>query len=158
MMKRFIPVLLVLLSSACAAVIPQPVKIEGTAMAPALNDGDRVIIDRNFDKIERGDIIIFYYPEDPARSYIKRVIGLPREKIEIRDGQTFVNGNPIDEPYVDPKRAESKRSLREIELDGDSYFVMGDNRDNSSDSRLWGPLHRKFIYGKYAKKYYSAGS
>ncbi|HEU4432036.1 MAG TPA: signal peptidase I [Pyrinomonadaceae bacterium] len=148
---------LILLSMACSTVVPQPVKVEGTAMLPTLRDGDRIFIDRNFDKLERGDIVIFYYPEDPRRSYIKRIIGLPNEAVDIREGKVFVNGTPLDEPYIDPRLNLSHRSLEERKLTAEQYYVIGDNRDNSSDSRIWGPLDRKFIYGKYVRKYFSSG-
>lgn len=134
----------------------QPVKVEGIAMRPALNDGDLIIIDRSADKLARGDIVIFLYPEDPVKSYIKRIIGMPNETVEIRNGKVFINGQLIVEPYIDPTLDRAQRSMAETRLAGDSYFVMGDNRDNSSDSRIWGPLQRKFIYGKYVRKYFEA--
>ena len=122
-------------------------------MEPALKDGDRITIDRKFEKLERGDIVVFLHPHDRVKNYISRIIGLPNDTVEIRDGRIVINGTPLDgEPYVDPKNNQSARSLREIKLPEDAYFVMGDNRDNSSDSRLWGPVQRKFIYGKYVKK------
>jgi signal peptidase I len=148
--------LLVLLSAGCLFARIQPVKVEGTTMMPALNDGDRIIIDRNFDKLERGDIVIFLYPDDPVRSYLKRIVGLPRETVDIREGKVFINGQPLFEPYVNPELDQSQRSMAPITLEADSYFVIGDNRDNSSDSRIWGPLKRKFIYGKYTRKYFAA--
>jgi len=148
---------LILMFVACAGVVPQPVKVEGVAMLPGLRDGDRIRIDRNFDKLERGDIITFYFPMDQRKSYLKRIIGLPNDTVEIREGKVFINGTPLDEPYVDPELDTSHRSMVETKLDEHSYFVVGDNRDNSSDSRIWGPLDRKFIYGKYVRKYYSAG-
>ena len=157
-MKRFVivgPILLLL--AACAAVSPVlPVKVEGEAMIPALDDGDRIIIERNPDKLERGDIVTFLFPDDPRKSYIKRIVGLPNETVDIRDGKVFINGQPLAEPYLDPRLDQSQRSLPAIKLDADSYFVIGDNRDNSSDSRIWGPLKRKFIYGKYLRKYFAA--
>ena len=154
---KILPVLLLVICASCAAVIPiQPVKVVGTAMLPELSDGDRVIIDRGFEKLERGDIVIFYYPADPVKSYIKRIVGLPNETVEIQDGVILINGKAIDEPYVDPKFNESRRSMMARTLAPDAYFVCGDNRDNSSDSRIWGPLKREFIYGKYVKKYYDA--
>ena len=148
--------LFVVVCASCAAVQIQPIKIEGMAMAPALNDGDRIIIDRGFEKLERGDIVVFLYPADQSKSFIKRIVGLPNETVEIRDGTVVVNGTSLDEPYVDPKLNESQRSLRELTLPADAYFVMGDNRDNSNDSRMWGPLKREFIYGRYVKKYFAA--
>lgn len=158
MTKRFVIVGAILfLLTACAAVSPVlPVKVEGEAMIPALNDGDRILIERNPDKLERGDIVLFLFPDDPVKSYIKRIVGLPNETVDIRDGKVFINGQPLAEPYIDPNLDQSQRSLAAIKLDADSYFVIGDNRDNSSDSRIWGPLKRKFIYGKYLRKYMAA--
>ena len=147
---------LVMTSAGCWYMRIQPVKVEGTAMAPTLNDGDLIIIERHATKFERGDIVIFLYPEDPVRSYLKRVVGLPNETIDIREGKVFINGQPLLEPYVDPELDQSRRDLAPVTLAADSYFVIGDNRDNSSDSRIWGPLQRKFIYGKYTRKYYAA--
>lgn len=149
--------LLLFTSSACllAAGI-QPVLVLGDTMAPTLNDGDRIIIDRHPEKLERGDIVIFLYPDDPVKSYLKRIVGLPNETVEIREGTVFINGQSLLEPYIDPRLDQTRGSSDKIQLDADSYYVVGDNRDNSSDSRIWGPLHRKFIYGKYARKYYDA--
>jgi signal peptidase I len=156
-MKRFpLFIALILIAAACSPVVNvQPVKIEGAAMLPALKDGDRIIIDRNVDKIERGDIVIFYYPDAPTKSYLKRIVGLPNETVDIREGKVFINGTPLDEPYIDPQLNQSHRSMEARKLAADQYFVCGDNRDNSSDSRIWGPLGQKFIYGKYLRKYFS---
>lgn len=148
--------LLVLASAGCWTARIQPVKVEGTAMAPALNDGDLIIIDRKPPKLERGDIVIFLYPEDPVRSYLKRIVGLPNETVDIRDGKVFINGQHLFEPYINPELDQAQRTMAPITLAADSYFVMGDNRDNSSDSRIWGPLQRNFIYGRYTRKYFAA--
>ena len=123
-------------------------------MLPALKDGDRILIQRNPDHLQRGDIVIYYFPMDQRKSYLKRIVALPNETVEIRDGKILINGNLLEEPYVDPKLNLSMRSLPEIKLAEDSYFVVGDNRDASADSRIWGPLQRKFIYGKYLRKYF----
>jgi signal peptidase I len=158
-MKRVLPLiagLVALTSAGCWFARVQPVKVEGTAMAPALNDGDLIIIDRKPAKLERGDIVIFLYPEDPVKSYIKRIVGLPNETIDIREGKVFINGQPLLEPYINPELDRSSRNLAPVTLAADSYFVIGDNRDNSSDSRIWGPLKRSFIYGKYTRKYFAA--
>jgi signal peptidase I len=152
--------LLLLMGSACSAVwkvAVQPVRVEGIAMEPALRDGDRILISRNLDRIERSDIVVFYFPFDESKSYIKRVVGLPNDRVEVRQGQVFVNGEKVAEPYVDSKNNQVFSSSKEIVVPEDNYFVIGDNRDNSSDSRLWGPLQRHFIYGKFVSKYYSAG-
>ena len=163
-MMRFLFIivgLLVLTSVGCAfwrgpILGVQPIKVEGTAMAPALNDGDLIIIESNPAKLERGDIIMFLYPDDPVVSYIKRIVGLPNETVDIREGKVFINGQPLLEPYVNPELDQSRRDMAAVTLEADSYFVIGDNRDNSSDSRIWGPLERHFIQGKYLRKYYAA--
>jgi signal peptidase I len=152
-------VLLLVATSACSGIrraVIQPVKVEGRAMEPILKDGDRVLIDHDVDKLKRSDIVVFYYPADPKRSYIKRIVGLPGETVEIRDGKVLVNGTPLEEPYVTPANNQVKSDRKEIHLANDSYYVVGDNRDNSNDSRVWGPLEHKFIYGKFLRKYYSA--
>ena len=150
---------LLLLFAACTSVVPvQPIKVEGTAMIPALHHGDRIIVERNPQKLERGDIVIFLFPQDQTKSYIKRIVALPNEEVEIREGVVLVNGTALNEPYVDPQLNQSARSRQPFRLPPDSYFVLGDNRDNSSDSRIWGPVKRELIYGKYLKKYFDAGS
>jgi len=121
-------------------------------MLPALKEGDEVIFSKSFDKLERGDIIVFHYPAQPKLSYIKRVVGLPNDEIEIRQGKVFINGKIIDEPYVDQRLNVAMRSFAAVKVPSDAYFVMGDNRDNSSDSRIWGTLQRKFIYGRMIRK------
>ncbi|HEU4478902.1 MAG TPA: signal peptidase I [Pyrinomonadaceae bacterium] len=155
-MKRLtLTLAFVLIAAACTAVVPiQPVAVKGTAMLPALKEGDRIIIERNPQFLERGDIVVFYFPMDPKFSYIKRIIGLPNEVIEIREGKVFVNGTLLNEPYVEPRLNLARRSSEPVKLAADSFYVVGDNRDNSSDSRIWGPLKREFIYGKYMRKYF----
>lgn len=143
---------LALFVAACASVAGvEPIRVQGDAMLPALRDGEMILLDRDIEKLQRGDIVIFYYPQDPSASYIKRIVGLPGETIEFRDGEVLINGNVFQEPYVEERFNQSKRSLAPLQLEADNYFVVGDNRDNSADSRIWGPLHRKFIYGKTAR-------
>jgi len=94
----------------------QPVKVEGTSMAPQLHDQDRLFINKfayNFEKIERDDVVVFYYPRDTQKSYIKRVIGLPGDSVRIVDGQVYVNGTAVEEPYV-PARYRDVRSMDEF--------------------------------------------
>jgi signal peptidase I len=134
----------------------QPVKVEGTSMAPRLHDQDRLFINKfayNFEKIERDDVVVFYYPRDIQKSYIKRVIGLPGDTVRIKDGEVFVNGKAIDEPYV-PERFRDVRSMDAFQVPLGEYFVMGDHRSISSDSRDFGPVERKLIYGKAAFVYW----
>lgn len=138
----------------CAAVTSmQPIRIQGTAMLVGLKDGDHAIFSRSFDGPVRGDIVVFHYPPDPSMSYIKRIIGLPNEELEIRDGKVLINGQSIAEPYLADRLNVSARPYGPLKIPVDNYFVMGDNRDNSSDSRIWGPLPRKFIYGRFVRKY-----
>ena len=128
----------------------QPVKVEGTSMLPRLEDQDRLFINKfvyRFEDISRGDVIVFNYPRDPEKSYIKRVIALPGDRLSIDDGRVFVNGVLLKEPYV-PKRYSDVRSLAAMTLPPHQYFVMGDHRSISSDSRDFGPVDRYFIYGK----------
>jgi signal peptidase I len=114
-------------------------------MSPTLNDGERWPV-RDVGSINRGDIVAFRYPRDQSKSFVKRVIGLPGERIAIRGGQVFVNGTPLDEPYV----AASNRSADSLEttVEPESFFLMGDNRSNSSDSRHWGTVPRTLIWGQ----------
>jgi signal peptidase I len=138
---------------AAACVVPTPVRVEGSAMKPAFNDGDKVIMNQPPGEIARGDVIMFRFPKDQTRFYIKRVIALPGEKIKIKDGTIYINGAPLDEPYVDPEYNHTKADFAEETVTGGHYFTMGDNRDNSSDSRSWGTVSRELITGKYYMKY-----
>jgi signal peptidase I len=142
--------------------IVQPVKVEGTSMLPRLHDGERIFVNKliYYDeyrwapKIERGDIVVFWFPNDPSKSYIKRVIGLPGEKVEVREGTVFINGAVLEEKYLDPSENSSSASQGPVQVNLNYYFVMGDNRDNSSDSRSWGLVPKKYIYGKALLRYW----
>ncbi len=143
--------------------IAQPVVVEGTSMLPQLNDGERLLVDKlvyykiksfDFGHIERGDVIVFWYPRDPDKSYVKRVIGLPGESVEVRGGAVFINGQELNEPYLDPERNQTLPSFPLRRVEDHYYFVMGDNRDNSSDSRYWGTVPEKYIYGKAFFRYW----
>src|SRR4029450_619089 len=142
--------------------IVQPVKVEGTSMLPRLHDGERIFVNKliYYDdhrwapKLDRGDIVVFWFPDDPSKSYIKRVIGLPGDTVEIHEGMVRVNGRDLDETYLDQRLNVSHRSVAAIYVKPNYYFVMGDNRDNSSDSRLWGLVPKKYIYGKALFRYW----
>src|SRR5215210_6075041 len=142
--------------------IVQPVKVEGTSMLPRLHDGERIFVNKliYYDeyswapKVDRGDIVVFWFPDDPSKSYIKRVVGLPGDTIEMRDGTVQVNGSILEEKYLDPKENLSTRSQAPVYVKPNYYFVMGDNRDNSSDSRSWGLVPKKYIYGKALLRYW----
>ena len=138
--------------------IYQPVRVEGTSMEPRLDNNDRLFINKfvyRFEKIERGDVIVFHYPGDPAKSYIKRVIALPGDDLRISDGVVYLNGRAISEPYV-PPRYEDGRSVAEETIPAGMYWVMGDHRPISSDTRDFGPVPRHLIYGKAAFVYWPA--
>lgn len=136
----------------------QPVRVEGTSMQPELRDQDRLFINKfayHFENISRGDVVVFHYPRDPSKSYIKRIIALPGDSLDIDDGRVYVNGQFIDEPYV-PRRYRDERSMPETVIPPNEYFVMGDHRSISSDSRDFGPVERDLIYGKAAFVYWPA--
>ena len=105
--------------------------------------------------IERGDVVVFHYPRDPEKSYIKRVIAEPGDELRIDDGRTYINGRLLPEPYV-PRRFHDSRSQDVMVIQADQYFVMGDHRSISSDSRDFGPVPRDLIYGKAAFVYWPA--
>lgn len=144
--------------------IAQPVVVEGTSMVPQLHDGERLLVNKliyykiksvSWGHIERGDIVVFWYPNDPDKSYVKRVIGLPGESVEVRSGKVFINGKELNEPYLDAEHNKNLPNYTTKEIDKHYYFVMGDNRDNSSDSRIWGFVPEKYIYGKAFFRYWS---
>ncbi len=128
----------------------QPVRVEGTSMLPRLEDHDRLFINKfvyRISAIHRGDVVVFHYPRDPEKSYIKRVIALPGDRILIDHGRVFLNGKAIRENYV-PEQYRDMRSMAEMVVPEESYFMMGDHRSISSDSREFGPVDRDLIYGK----------
>jgi signal peptidase I len=134
----------------------QPVRVEGTSMLPRLEDQDRLFINKlayRVGEIHRGDVVVFLYPHDHEKSYIKRVIALPGDDLRIDHGQVYVNGKPVEESYV-PKQFEDDRSQPEMMVPAHEYFVMGDHRSISSDSRDFGPVERGLIYGKAAFVYW----
>ncbi len=114
----------------------QPVKVEGTSMAPLLSDQERIFINKfvyRFEPIQRGDVVVFWYPLDHSKSFIKRVVGLPGEAVEIRQGAVYVDGKIVPEPYV-PPQYEDLSDFGPVRVPKDSYFVMGDHRISSNDS------------------------
>jgi signal peptidase I len=128
----------------------QPVKVEGTSMMPSLDDQERIFINKfvyRIEPIQRGDIVVFRYPRDPQKSFIKRVIGIARDHVRIQDGHVFLNGKLVSEDYV-PHAYEDDRSYPEVVVPPDSYFLLGDHRSLSNDSRDFGPVDVSYIYGK----------
>jgi signal peptidase I len=137
--------------------LAQPVRVEGSAMVPTLNNGDRIFLGKEIERIDPGDIIAFWFPDHPSKSFIKRVIGLPGETITIDyKGAVYINGSQIAEPYVSAEHSRFPRPYPETFIKPHYYFVMGDNRDQSNDSRSWGLVPEKYIYGKFIGRYYSA--
>ena len=141
----------------------QPVVVEGTSMLPQLHDGERLLVNKlvyykfksiSWGHLERGDIVVFWYPSDPDKSYVKRIIGLPGETVEVRNGKVHIDGKELNEPYLDTIHNQNLRDNVLKTVDEHYYFVMGDNRDNSSDSRVWGLVPEKYIYGKAFFRYW----
>jgi len=134
----------------------QPVRVEGTSMLPNLEDQDRLFINKmafRVGDVQRGDVVVFQYPRDHSKSYIKRIIGLPGDRVAIDHGRVLVNGRALAEPYV-PARFTDDRSQPEMTIPANEFFVMGDHRSISSDSRDFGPVDRGLIYGKAAFVYW----
>ena len=128
----------------------QPVQVEGTSMMPRLTDHERIFINKfvyRFEPIHRGDVVVFWYPRDPSKSYIKRVIGLPGETVSIVEGQVLIDGKPLPEPYVPPQYADAE-SYPTARVEAGHFYVLGDRRESSNDSRVWGTVDQKYIYGK----------
>jgi signal peptidase I len=134
----------------------QPVKVEGTSMAPLISDQERIFINKlvyKFEPISRGDVVVFWYPSDRTKSFIKRVVGLPGESVEIRQGKVYVNEKLVDEPYILPAYLDAN-SYPAFRVPAHQYFVMGDHRDSSNDSRMFGPVPAEYIYGKAVFAYW----
>ena len=113
--------------------------------APTMFDWERAILPVR--ELRRGDVVVFKYPLEPEVDYIKRVVGLPGDTVEMRGGHVYVNGEKIDEPYVNDVYRE-RRVFQPITVGADRYFMMGDHRDRSADSRVWGPVHRDLMKGR----------
>lgn len=134
----------------------QPVKVEGTSMLPGLEDQERIFINKfvyRWEPISRGDIVVFRYPRDPTKSYIKRVVAGPGDRIVIDKGRVYVNGHLLREWYV-PAQFVDYRSYPEQVVPANAFFVMGDHRSMSNDSRDFGPVEREHILGKAVLVYW----
>jgi signal peptidase I len=130
--------------------VAQAFRVQGPSMMPVLHDGERIVVNKliyRISPIQRGDVVVFWYPHEPSVSFIKRVIGLPGDRVEIREGQVFVNGREMDESYLQADfRDDGSMPLTEVKRG--FYFVLGDHRNQSNDSRAWGEVPEKYIYGK----------
>lgn len=128
----------------------QPFLVKGQSMEPNFESGDYLIIDEisyRFRDPQRGEIVVFRYPRNPSQRYIKRIIGLPGERLEIKDGKVFIDNKILDERSYFLQSVETPGNVLII-LNENEYFVLGDNRLASYDSRRWGPLTRKDIIGR----------
>jgi signal peptidase I len=152
--------------------VVQPVKVEGSSMLPRLHDGERIFINKFLYSLDgwpsesfslgrpvhRGDVVVFYYPNDPSKRYVKRVIGLPGDMVRIDDeGRVFVNGEQLEEPYLSDEYTRLPDAMPTTEVSAHHFFVMGDNRDNSSDSRKWGLVPEKYICGEAVFRFWPIG-
>ena len=148
--KPIIVIILVAFAVACG--FQNSIVLQGNAMLPSFKEGQRVKIKR-FNRFEepdlkRGDVVVFLFPDDPSASYVKRLIGLPGDTVEIREGKVIVNDQELAEPYVDSRFNQSHRSQAPVYIRPNYYYVLGDNRDNSSDSRIWGLVPERYVYAK----------
>src|SRR5256714_2471636 len=134
----------------------QPVKVEGTSMLPELVDQERIFVNKyvyRIERIARKDIVVFWYPLDPTKSYIKRVIGMPGDVVEVRRGLVYVNDKLLDEPFINPDFRDT-RSFAPVYVEPGHFYVLGDHRNQSNDSRMWGLVPEKYIYGKAVFRYW----
>jgi signal peptidase I len=147
-------------------------KVDGSSMRPTLEGGQYLLVNKvvyfqiNTDRLSRilpfwkssnpsqrfaihpphrGEVIVFRFPEDPSKDFVKRVIGLPGEEVEIRQGKVYINGDQLREPYLTAADNSTRATLR---LSDKQYYVLGDNRRSSNDSRIWGPVPEENVLGK----------
>lgn len=141
----------------------QPVVVDGSSMLPQLHHGERLLVNKfiyydiksvSWGHLERGDIVVFWYPDDPSKSYVKRLIGLPGETVEVRDGKVYIDEVELKESYLDEEHTRTRPSFPPQKVEKHYYYVMGDNRDNSADSRYWGLVPEKYIYGRAFFRYW----
>jgi signal peptidase I len=150
--------------------VVQAFKIPSGSMKPTLLVGDHILVNKfiygiklpltdntliELGKPRRGDVIVFKFPRDPKKDYIKRVIGLPGDEVQLKNKRLFINGTPVEDPHASYLPYGNYRSYGPITVPADSYFVMGDNRDESSDSRVWGFVPSSNLKGKAFLIYWS---
>jgi signal peptidase I len=132
------------------AFVAQAFRVQGTSMQPLLADGERIVVNKflyRFSPIARGDVVVFWYPREPSVSFIKRVVALPGDTVELRRGQLLVNGRLAQESYLLPEYRDQE-SYPPSAVKKGFYFVLGDHRSSSNDSRSWGEVPERYIYGK----------
>ena len=139
--------------------VAQAFRVQGTSMLPLLQDSERIIVNKfvyRFHPIERGDVVVFWYPRDPSVSFIKRVIGLPGDTVELRNGTLYVNGRLTVESYLRPQFRDDE-TRPPVQVSKGHYYVLGDHRNSSNDSRNWGEVPEKYIYGKAFFRFWPLG-
>ncbi len=139
--------------------VAQAFRVQGTSMLPLLQDSERIIVNKfvyRFHPIERGDVVVFWYPRDPSVSFIKRVIGLPGDTVELRNGALYVNGRLTVESYLRPQFRDDE-TRPPVQVGKGHYYVLGDHRNSSNDSRNWGEVPEKYIYGKAFFRFWPLG-
>ena len=149
-------VVAVVIALAIRTFLIEPFRIPSGSMLPTLLIGDHLFVNKflyNFDEIDRGDVVVFKFPIDPTKSYIKRVIGLPGDVVEIIDGSVRLNGKPYLEPYV-LKRFRDRGTYPRVVVPEGEYFVLGDHRNTSNDSRTWGTVEHSYVTGKAVFSYW----
>ena len=159
-------IIAVVLALVIRTFVIQAFVIPSGSMLPTLRIGDYVLVNKfiyAFRSIQRGDIVVFKFPKDETQDFIKRVVGLPGETVEVRDKQVFIDGRPLSEPYAVYADPQGNRALEwyqsgPVVIPAGHLFVMGDNRDNSLDSRAWGLLEEAKVVGKATVVYFSIRS
>ncbi len=123
------------------------IRVESISMEPTLTPGEFLIVNKlayRFGEMQRGDVIVFYYPLDTSQRFIKRLIGLPGDEVVVSDGKVFINGQPLKEPYI----SAPPTYMDSWQVPSDAVFVLGDNRNRSADSHVWGMVPLDYIIGK----------
>lgn len=142
----------------------QNFRVEGMSMEPTLHSGEFVMVNKlayRLDAVseipllkawfrppQRGDIVVFRFPQRPDREFVKRIVALPGERVEVKDGRLYINGRPLEEPWLPEGMRVERCYVCPLTVPPDHYFVLGDNRAGSNDSRHWGPVHRRYIIGR----------
>jgi signal peptidase I len=158
-------IIAVLLALVIRTFVVQAFKIPSGSMLPTLQIGDHILVNKfvyTFRPIRRGDIIVFKFPQDESRDFIKRVIGLPGDTVEVRGKQVTIDGKPLEEPYAhyldSPLAALERPHFGPMAVPAGKLFMLGDNRDQSMDSRVWGVLDMTKVKGKAFLIYFSVRS
>jgi signal peptidase I len=140
-------ILLSIILFAAINAVSARIRVDGSSMEPTLHNNEFIIINKlayKFGKPGIGDVIVFHFPRDPGQEYIKRVIGLPGDQVAVKDGRVYVNDQPLNENYI----AAPPAYQNNWEVPANTLFVLGDNRNNSSDSHNWGPVPMSYVVGK----------